>query len=66
MIVGKQINSLQKLIDITIINKKSVLVKVDPGHFEQHGWKFVANSSLKSVVKMLNKGVLFEYNSGDK
>ena len=59
-IVGSQINSLQRLIEITLINKKSILFRSKHGGFECHSWKFIGNTSIKAVIKMLNDGRLFE------
>jgi len=59
MIVGKQINSLQMLID-TINNKKSVFVKDRFNNLQCHSWKFIANLSLKTIIKMINDDILFE------
>lgn len=59
MIVGKQINSLQMLID-TINNKKSVFVKDRFNNLQCHSWKFIANLNLKTIIKMINDDILFE------
>lgn len=60
MIVGSQINSLQRLIEITLGNKEAILFRSKHGDFERHSWKFIGNTSIKAVIKMINDGRLFE------
>lgn len=60
MIVGKQINSLQRLIEITINDRKSIFVKDRFNSFQCHSWKFIANLNLKTIIKMINDDILFE------
>lgn len=60
MIVGKQINSLQRLIEITINDRKSIFVKDRFNNLQCHSWKFIANLNLKTIIKMINDDILFE------